>query len=95
MNILDKNKVSFNVETSSGYVVNNVVFEHNSNKVCWWCIIIPVIESVVESVIESIGDNYDSNCAAAIEACGENGVLSIQIIDQGWFSPASCTVICK
>ncbi|WP_223032612.1 hypothetical protein [Hanstruepera marina] len=92
--IIDNNNVSFDIETSSGYIVKNVVFEHNSNKVCWWCIIIPVVESAIESIIKSIGDNYDSNCALAIEAC-EFGVQSIQIIDQGWFSPASCTVICK
>ncbi|OBX21336.1 MULTISPECIES: hypothetical protein [Bizionia] len=94
LKILNNDKTSFTLETSSGFIIEDVVLEHNSNKICWPCIIIPLAGEVIETIIESVGDNYDSNCALAIEAC-EFGVQSIQIIDQGWFSSASCTVICK
>jgi len=94
LKILNNDTLSFDLETSSGFIIEDVVIEHNSNKVCWWCVIIPIVDDIIETVIESIGDSYDSNCALAIESCNL-GVQSIEIIEGGWFTSASCTVICK
>jgi hypothetical protein len=104
INEIGENKISFDVTTSNGLTFNNLEFESDElnlttvnstqNKYCWQCVII-VVGTLVDAVVELASDNYDSNCNAAIKACGSAGVKTITIIDQGWFTPASCTVVCK
>jgi hypothetical protein len=102
---LSENKegvLSFDIRTSNGktlkgfeYFSKNDTLTSSSNlrtQTCWLCWGV-VLEALVESILDSLGDNFDSNCAKAISACGENGLAKIQIID-GWFQD-SCIVECK
>ena len=94
--------LNFDIRTSNGkslegfnYLVPNVKSPIASNvrtQTCWICWGI-VLEKLAEVILDSVGDNFDSNCAKAIVACGENGVANITIID-GWFVD-SCEVECK
>jgi hypothetical protein len=104
INEIGENKISFDVTTSNGLTFTNLEFESDElnlttvnstqNKYCWQCVVI-VVGTLVDAVVQLASDNYDSNCNAAIKACGSAGVKTITIIDQGWFTPASCTVVCK
>jgi hypothetical protein len=105
LNVLADNKMSFDATTSNGIILKDIVFESNDlnltttnssiqNKVCWQCATI-IVGVLVDGIVDLASDSYNSNCNAAINACGSGGVQSITIIDQGWFSPASCTVICN
>jgi hypothetical protein len=94
--------LNFDIKTSTGltlegfnYLVPNAKSATASNartQTCWLCWGI-VLEKLAEVILDSVGDNFDSNCAKAIVACGENGVANITIID-GWFVD-SCEVECK
>jgi len=94
--------LNFDIKTSTGvtlegfnYLVPNAKSATASNartQTCWLCWGI-VLEKLAEVILDSVGDNFDSNCAKAIVACGENGVANITIID-GWFED-SCEVECK
>jgi len=94
--------IGFDIRTSNGktlkgynYLVSSDIHINASNartQTCWLCWGI-VIERLAEAVLDSLGDDFDSNCAKAISACGENGVANIELID-GWFQD-SCTVECK
>jgi hypothetical protein len=94
--------LNFDIKTSTGvtlegfnYLVPNAksAFSPNARtQTCWLCWGI-VLEKLAEVILDSVGDNFDSNCAKAIVACGENGVATITIID-GWFMD-SCEVECK
>ena len=94
--------LNFDIKTSTGltlegfnYLVPSVKSATASNartQTCWLCWGI-VLEKLAEVILDSVGDNFDSNCAKAIVACGENGVANITIID-GWFVD-SCEVECK
>ena len=94
--------LNFDIKTSTGvtlegfnYLVPNAksaIFPNARTQTCWLCWGI-VLEKLAEVILDSVGDNFDSNCAKAIVACGENGVATITIID-GWFID-SCEVECK
>lgn len=94
---IENNTMIFNVETSTGLKYENIIYKSDSvDQKCGWCPFIPIIIDTVKEIIkENDNSGYDANCAAAIDACGENGVESITIIDGGWFSDSSCTVVCN
>lgn len=93
---LDENTIKFDALTSNGILLKDLTYTTNKNSnssykcpACWvW-----VSLKVVEIIVDAASDNYDSNCKAALSACGDACVASIQIID-GWFTD-SCTVTCK
>lgn len=93
----NKGEVSFNFSTSVSDIVRSGTLTsvneqlYSSNK-CPWCV--PIALAVVGAIVEFSADNYDSNCRAAIGACGSDGPSSIEIIDGGWFSASSCKVLC-
>ena len=94
--------LNFDIRTSTGTTLEGFKYLVPSQKsatastartqTCWICWGI-VLEKLAEVILDSVGDNFDSNCAKAIVACGENGVANITIID-GWFVD-SCEVECK
>lgn len=90
---VDSKTIVFDVQTSEGIYYENIKYQSNTTIAkCPWCWIVPVITKAVTDILE---DDYDSNCASAIEACGSAGVDSVEIIDGGWFGESSCTVTCK
>jgi len=99
----NKNKViTFDLSTSIGLEAKTVSFYLKKNDLAsnpqYWWLIQPVIEFVIDLVNDSKTyneHNYDSNCRAAIQACGESGVDYIKIIEGNWFSKSSCEVRCK
>lgn len=99
----ENNSYTFDVITSSGMnlIGVNVLLPDQSDiysesiygRACPWCWIGVVIDRIVEAIVDINTDNFDSNCRAAISACGDAGVAEITIID-GWFED-SCTVKCN
>jgi hypothetical protein len=94
---VDEKTKTFDLETSTGYFFESITLQTDLiNQKCAWCPLIPIIVETIKEILDDSGSGgYDENCAAAIEACGDNGVSSIELIDGGWFSDSSCTVICK
>ncbi|MCH7397340.1 hypothetical protein MM236_05040 [Belliella sp. DSM 107340] len=96
---VSENRLTFDILTSEGILLENFILDaetlsaevENARLECWQCVIIPAIK-LVEAILDTLGDNFDSNCAKAIESCGESGPKSVEITE-GWFS-SSCKVEC-
>lgn len=90
---LEDASIVFDLETSTGLYYESITYKSNSAiEKCPWCWVVPVITKAITDILE---DDYDSNCASAIESCGSAGVDSVEIVDGGWFGESSCTVTCK
>lgn len=94
----DKNIISFEFKTSNSDLINSAIYKggneliSNDNK-CPLCV--GVALAVLEAAIDFASDDYDSNCKAAIDSCGEDGPSEVNLVEgDGWFSGGSCTVKC-
>lgn len=93
-------QIEFDIMTSEGVLLEDFIINagvlnsgyENSRVECWQCYIYPALK-LAEIIIDALGDNIDSNCAKAIESCGQEGPKSVEITE-GWFSN-SCKVECK
>lgn len=94
---LNDTTIVFDLLDNNGQLYESIEYHSEMlNEKCGWCWIVPIIVPVIVDLLDDDGgDGYDSNCSQAIDACGENGVQSVTIVDGGWFSDSSCTVICK
>lgn len=89
----------FNVKTIDGLVVEGIKFTNlnvegfASRELCPLCWVAAI---VVEVIIELNADDYNSNCAAAIEAARdvcENGI-KVKLSEGGLLGGGSCEVEC-
>lgn len=93
----DKNTIIFEFRTSNSKDFKTAKYTGEGNIIdqsqkCPVCVII-VIE-VVDAIIEFNSDDYDSNCKAAIDSCGDDGPSEIKLEEGGWFSAGTCSVKC-
>lgn len=94
-NIVNSREITFDISTSEGYTFNGAKYYHTTGeKLCYWCVLIPVVETILEGIIENMGTTYNDLCAAAIAAC-KNGAKSINLVQGNWHTSASCSVICN
>ncbi|REG92117.1 hypothetical protein [Algoriphagus antarcticus] len=96
--------ISFDVELSNGLKLENLNFvippndslgsaNSRTDVACVLCYIY-VFEKILDSILDQLGDNFDSNCALALNNCANSGGVAELKLSDGWFG-SSCEVSCQ